>query len=1397
MMSSVARRCSIVFTVIALLIAALVSTAAYAQTDYFWNAPNGNTGSWDTINGTWSTVAAGPVDYTWTNSGSERANFGNTAGTVTLAGPITAYGVNFSTANYVIAGGGNTLTLSGTGGVINNSVAATISAQIGGSVGLTKTGNGTLTLTTANTYSGNTTVTGSTLIGNPQVSGSPFSSGAITLNGAILNLKSASATTTTTTVGNLTVSAASGSTLGASQLIVDNTAGGGSNTTTFAAGNLVRGGSGSALVITPQTGFLGTRERISFSNGNSLVTNGILPSWVVATPTVGSGAADFVTYGAGAGDWNHDGTVDGGDYVTWLKDPANNGGNPGGYNTWRANYGNTGNFVTVANYFTGDLTTSTNKSVVNQTTAPTITGNVAAYALKTNQAINLGTHTLTLGNGSGQSGLILNGGASITNGNITFGPTEGVIYSQGNTTLGSTGNTITSNGLTITGLGATIVTVNGNIVDGTSPAKLIYTGATSASGLVLNGTNLYTGGTTIGINNSAGGASISVGNDSAFGTGKVTNILLPGNSSPLMQATGADHTLANPFDLNGGVTFNGTQSLTFTGPINIIQATVGGTRTLNNTITTAGKSITYGSSGSPSTITIGNPVANGGDGVGKNVIFAGSANTLTVINDVLQDPATGGGAASGTVSYSGSSTTTTIQQINALNTYSGPTMLNGNSVLQFNHDTVLSGSTITSGPFGVGTLTPNNGTNNIMQPIGGDRTIANPISMLTGFTVSDSTATGETTRAVTFTGPITLTSTTGRTIANNLSAGVTETIGSSGSPSTITGSSTAAATLSFGSNNTGNFTVVNDVMQDGSTPMPVAIANGNTVTFNAQNTYSGGTNLSGAALILPITLSSNALPGAGFTSGPFGTGAINFNNTSNQHLRPTGANRSLSNALTLTSGMAMDNATGESFNLTFAGPVSATATGRFISNGFVQGTTGGTMIMGDASQPSTITLATAINQNVSFAGLAGPIVVNDVIQDATGITGNINVNPNAFNNNPVTFNAANTFTGNANLGGGSNAASGAAQLGVDTVGDFGSITSGPLGRGTIIAVTTSATSPPLTPFNADRTLSNGVTLNGNLAAANASGQTFNLNLTGAISLGSASRSLTNNMAGTLTLGKSTVVDSTQPVTLSGVAAQTLTFTSSGTSSTLVNDVIQNGGSGLIPGNVAVSGGINRFNNANTYGPSSPGTTTNTTVSGGTLLVNNTSGSGTGTGNVSVTGGTLGGTGTISQSVSASGGAIAPGDGGAGTLNVGTNVAFTGTSGFTVELGGTTAGTNYDQLLVGGTADVSAASGSTLTVNLINGFSPSVITDFTILTATGGLTTNAGSGFGSFVYPDFTHWTTNYTANSVVVHYNPAGGAGSGGGLSGGAVPEPGTLALLICALGSVLFTSPRGSRRRN
>jgi len=47
----------------------------------------------------------------------------------------------------------------------------------------------------------------------------------------------------------------------------------------------------------------------------------------------------FVPSAGLIGDYNHDGKVNAADYVVWRSNPAGNGGDPAGYNAWRANFG--------------------------------------------------------------------------------------------------------------------------------------------------------------------------------------------------------------------------------------------------------------------------------------------------------------------------------------------------------------------------------------------------------------------------------------------------------------------------------------------------------------------------------------------------------------------------------------------------------------------------------------------------------------------------------------------------------------------------------------------------------------------------------------------------------------------------------------------------------------------------------------------------------------------------------------------------------------------------------------------------------------------------------------------------------------------------------------------------
>ena len=94
-----------------------------------------------------------------------------------------------------------------------------------------------------------------------------------------------------------------------------------------------------------------------------------------------------------------------------------------------------------------------------------------------------------------------------------------------------------------------------------------------------------------------------------------------------------------------------------------------------------------------------------------------------------------------------------------------------------------------------------------------------------------------------------------------------------------------------------------------------------------------------------------------------------------------------------------------------------------------------------------------------------------------------------------------------------------------------------------------------------------------------------------------------------------------------------------------------------------------------------------TIDAGTFLVNNTSGSGTGTGSVTVNSGTLGGGGTISGAVTVNaGGTISPGNS-VGSLTLQNNLTFSGASGnlatYFVELSGATS----DKLAITGALDL--------------------------------------------------------------------------------------------------------------
>jgi len=167
-----------------------------ATADTFWNTA----GNWNP-----NLVPSGAnvtADFSTLDIAADQTvnlNSARTIGNLIFGDTDTSTAAGWTLANNGVVG--NALTLAGTTPTIN--VAAlgtnkkvTISANIAGTSGLTKTGNGTLALTGTNAYSGSTVISNGTLQFNADIN---LGSGSVTLNGGTLaSLQSAQVTMTRT-----------------------------------------------------------------------------------------------------------------------------------------------------------------------------------------------------------------------------------------------------------------------------------------------------------------------------------------------------------------------------------------------------------------------------------------------------------------------------------------------------------------------------------------------------------------------------------------------------------------------------------------------------------------------------------------------------------------------------------------------------------------------------------------------------------------------------------------------------------------------------------------------------------------------------------------------------------------------------------------------------------------------------------------------------------------------------------------------------------------------------------------------------------------------------------------------------------------------------------------------
>ncbi len=259
------------------------------------------------------------------------------------------------------------------------------------------------------------------------------------------------------TAGSVTFSSM---TIGASAALElsDGSGSGSSGDTSVTLTNGITREANATLFLEPVAGSLGGKDKV-FSSGTSVqLTNGMVAPWIIED-TGGSASSspyNFLTYGSTTG------------YVA-------------------ATAGST------------DITSSTAKQLVIQSTSATLGGAAQAYALQlqSGNTITLGTNTLTLGDGSDPAGLILNNNATITGGTLAFGGSEAVIYAKGTTTPNTIASTITgTGGITLSGSGQLNLTKDsqntGAIVINSGQLVLDATDGnaiSAASGVTLMGTN--------------------------------------------------------------------------------------------------------------------------------------------------------------------------------------------------------------------------------------------------------------------------------------------------------------------------------------------------------------------------------------------------------------------------------------------------------------------------------------------------------------------------------------------------------------------------------------------------------------------------------------------------------------------------------------------------------------------------------------------------------------------------------------------------------------------------------------------------------------------------------------------------------------------------------------------
>jgi autotransporter-associated beta strand protein len=953
---------------LATALAALLSAQSVRAQDGTWLGASGN---WNAT-GTWSGgIIADGIGSTANFTG---VNITATQ-TITLGADRTIGNITFTDAtnssNDMVISGANKLTLAVASGSPVISVTnpeprlLSISSEVAGTQGLTKSGPGVLSLVGANTYSGVTSI----LNGRLAVS----STGALGSTSSII-IGTSNVTTLSSSASGLIVTA---------PITTANTG----VTSTIAFGQ-----AGAAVGNFTLNGAIGGSGNVTFStvgtsNNNLQTINlGAAANYTGATTITSGGTANSMLVKAGVNNALPTSTV--------LTINGGNGSGSGrvsaydlnGFNQTLAGLTNTTGLSLRAQRVINTSTTLSTLTIDN-TSDSTFSGNIGGNT-------NIGVAAVNLGLTKAGAGTFTLGAS-----NLFTGPT---LINAGTLNLATAGTINASSGITING--STAKLLQANTVTAITPTVTLSQGTLTGSGTV-NTVNV--GNATGGIvsnNNGVAGAALTIGALTFDGAATINTF--SNSASAAIVATSLVTNAA------GTVTINPTSATWAPGTYDLISyggGSIGGAGFSQFTLgTVVGASLrqnpTLGNSGTAITLTVGaddSPYwAGDGDGTWNtasinNWKLNSNNNPTTFLasdNALFNDSATGAGPLTVNIDAADvTPTTTTFNNstknyiLNSSSTFgiatgsltkSGTGSLTLNTVNTFTGNTTISGGSLIIGGAGQlgggsyagailndGSLNYSSsaaqtlsgiisGTGSITQNGPGNLTLSAANTFAGGLEVKGGTVilsniaaagtgtidfdTGAATNAtVQFSGALTgianpITVSSGSIGTNTLSTVGTGALVlngaialSSGTTLTVDNSSSNNSTIDLGA---GLISGDGGIVTSGTST--------SSFVFRGANTYTGGTTLGGAGLFIPAVSSTGS--GAGTTDGPYGTGTLTLGTISMRSTNVTDI--TIGNSLILGGNLTAVTASSEK-TLAFSGP--ATLTGNRTITSQVGTTVGG------------------------------------------------------------------------------------------------------------------------------------------------------------------------------------------------------------------------------------------------------------------------------------------------------------------------------------------------------------------------------------------------------------------------------------------------------------------------